>query len=302
MTSKRSRTKFFSLGAVYVLSNLLAMAVGALMVQQGETQKWDWMTGAGISVIAAGVTGFVLIGYMLVTETVRNRITVLQDFGIRDYFDSNTTPIRGEYAARLNTRSREIDVLGLGLNSLRRDFSDSLSSWASAGRVRILLIDPDYPTQQTSFADQRDSEERDAHGKIRGEVHEWIKDTEELRRRAPENFQIHLYRCLPTITLVRIDNEAFWSPYLARRGSSATPTMLVHRGGLLYDVVKKHFDDIWNDKNLSVPVDATASTGGETRSDSQKSAATESGITAREIPAPASDDLNQALNAQAANE
>jgi hypothetical protein len=239
------------------------MAIGALLVQHGVPRGDDpsgnaITAGLGISILAAGVTGLSLMGYIILTDTIRNRITVLQDFGIQDYFDSNTTPIKGEYATRFNSRSRNIDIIGLGLSHLRRDFGENLRGWANVGRVRILLIDPTYPNDQCSLADQRDREERDPLGSIRADVNEWISQTLQLRSDLPTNFQIHLYRCLPTITMARIDDEAFWSPYLMHRGSGSTPTMLVRRGGLLYDVLVDHFDQIWNDSTLSKPIDDLA--------------------------------------------
>jgi len=253
MTRRPVRARVDTRTAIYLLCNLLAMAVGAIVVQLGGhgEQSSSVVTGTGLSIIAAGVTGLVMVGYIIVTDTVRNQITVLQNFGIRDYFDSNTTAIRGEYAARLNGRNRKIDVLGLGLSHLRQDFGRQLESWATYGSVRILLLDPSFPTTEFAVADQRDIEEREPPGSIKGEVREWLRETSQLRRDHPESFQLRLYRCTPTITMVRVGKEAFWSPYLMHRRSSSTPTMLVHQGGLLFDVVTDHFEEIWSSDKLS---------------------------------------------------
>ena len=264
MTSKRPMSqRITTRTTIYLLSNLLAVAIGTILFQQGiphgATDSSDsLLQGTGISILAAGVTGIVLMGYIILTDTLRNRITVLENFGIYDYFDANTTPIQGQYAARLNRKSKEIDVLGLGLNSLRKDFGSNLRTWAENGRVRILLIDPEFPTHEHSFASQRDREERDARGTIRGEVEAWLAQTAEIRAAYPQKLQIRLYKCLPTVTLVRVDSELFWSPYLMYRSSGSTPTMLVTRGGLIYDVLSDHFDEIWNDDVMSRAVDPPA--------------------------------------------
>lgn len=266
MTARRPLSRrLTALATIYLLSNLLAMAIGAILFQQGvphgpASTNDNLLEGVGVSILAAGVTGIVLMGYVILTDTFRNRITVLENFGVNDYFDANTTSIRGEYAARLNRDSREIDVLGLGLNSLRKDFGVSLRRWAETGKVRILLIDPLFPDATYSLAAQRDREELDARGTIRGEVEEWLFQSRELCRDFPETLQIRLYRCLPTVTLVRVDAELFWSPYLMHRGSGSTPTMLVSRGGLIFNVLIDHFDKIWKDDTLSVPAHSDART------------------------------------------
>lgn len=262
MTARRSLSRrLTTVAAIYLLSNLLAVAIGIILFQQGiphgpNDSSNNLLQGVGISILAAGVTGIVLMGYVILTDTLRNRITVLESFGIHDYFDANTTPIQGEYAARFSRDSREIDILGLGLNSLRKDFGSNLRRWAETSRVRILLIDPAFPDHENSLAAQRDREELDARGTIKGEVEEWIAQTANLRLNHPDRIQIRLYQCLPTVTLVRVDGELFWSPYLMHRSSNSTPTMLVTRGGLIYNVLADHFDHIWSDDTLSqaVPV------------------------------------------------
>jgi hypothetical protein len=245
---------------IYLLCNLLAMAIGAILVQWGSAGKSpnQYLVGSGLSVLAAGVTGIVMVGYIIFSESTRNRITVLRDFGIREYFDSNTTAIKGEYQRRLDTPKKNIDVLGLGLTHLRRDFGPQFEDWASRGVVRILLLDPEAPQSAghgsqiaTTYASQRDREERDPVGSIAKEVNEWLVETRSLRART-ERFKLRLSRAIPTITMVRMDDEIFWSPYLMYRGSGSTPTMVVRRGGLLYEVLRKHFDDIWNSTQLSV--------------------------------------------------
>lgn len=243
---------------IYLLCNLLAMAIGAILVQWGSTgtPPNQYLVGSGLSVLAAGVTGIVMVGYIIFSESTRNRITVLRDFGIREYFDSNTTAIKGEYQRRLDRPKKSIDVLGLGLTHLRRDFGPFFEEWASRGVVRVLLLDPLAPhglngsQGAATYAAQRDREERDPVGSIATDVNEWMVETAALRSRT-DRFMLRLSKAIPTITMVRMDDEIFWSPYLMYRGSGSTPTMVVRRGGLLYEVLRKHFDDIWSSNELS---------------------------------------------------
>lgn len=259
MTVKRSFGKrFTTVAVVYLASNVVLILVSALLLQAGlpdrEGEKAnEILVGFGVSLLAAGVAGIAMLGWVIISDTTRNRIVVLQEFGIRDYFDTNTTSIQGEYAQRLTRNKKQIDVLGLGLNHLRKDFNGSLRAWAESGAVRILLLDPDYPSADESYADQRDAEELDGSGSIRMAVKAWLTETEQLRTELENKFQVRLYTCLPTVTMVRVDKEIFWSPYLMNRGSGRTPTMLLHSGGTLFDVMADHFERIWTNDSLSRP-------------------------------------------------
>lgn len=253
---------------IYTLSNLLMIAFGAILVMTGrgvavppQTSGGETLyrqdgtdqllTGIGVSILAAGVTGIVLIGWILVTESTRNRIVVLDSFGITDYFDANTTPIAGEYRSRLSGSNHPIDVLGVGLSHLRKDFSDDILRWGRTRKVRILLLDPEFPTSTESLADIRDREEADPKGSISGEVREWRQLYGKILGQGGDRLTIRLARAIPTLTMVRIGDEIFWSPYLIDRGSGSTPTMLVRRGGILFSVLNEHFEKTWNSDTFS---------------------------------------------------
>jgi hypothetical protein len=249
-------TRFSLVSSLYVFSNALAVLVGVLIfaASKRNAQAADDLWGpVGVSIIAAGVTGLVLFGYVLVSDVTRNQIRILHEFGIRNFFDSNTSSIKGEYTDRFSRRTKSIDIMGMGLNTFRRDFIDELESWAKSGTVRLLVIDPDYPNSSDTYADQRDTEELDTPGTIRRHVAELLDKTRGLRQTYPSSFQIRKYRCLPSITMVRIDSDLFWAPYLMHRRSGSTPTMLVRRGGFLFDLLSNHFEMLWQDDNLSSP-------------------------------------------------
>ena len=64
-------------------------------------------------------------------------------------------------------------------------------------------------------------------------------------------FQVRLYKVLPSVNYFRVDDEAFWGPYLMLEPSRNTPTILIKRGGVLYDKLRNHFDAIWSDDSFS---------------------------------------------------
>ena len=82
---------------------------------------------------------------------------------------------------------------------------------------------------------------------------EFVRQTSSLIRgvNKPHPFQVRLYRCLPSVNILRVDDELFWGPYLIREQSRNCPTFIVRRGGILFSRFTAHFDSIWADDNLS---------------------------------------------------
>jgi hypothetical protein len=141
--------------------------------------------------------------------------------------------------------------MGFGLKKLREDFKAQFPAWAARASVRILLLDPEFPTQQDSVADQRDKEEGDTVGSIRTDVREFVKAAASLIRDKNTRFDVRLYHCLPSLNMFRIDRELFWGPYLVRETSRNLPTFIIADGGWLFPVLMHHFDSIWADPDLS---------------------------------------------------
>lgn len=245
-------------GAVAILGGLLFYLGGEkTFIQEGDqlVAKADQNVQAlGISLLATAVAGIALVGYVLISDSTRERIHLLWDVGFRDIFHKNTSAIAGQYSARFNASPREIDVLGTGLDKLRSDFSEQFELWGRRSKVRFLILDPGYPPNQTvTIAEQRDREESNPGDGITGQVRELLRDTAKARASFPNSFIVRKYKCLPTLTMVRIDDELFWAPYLAKKRASSTPTLLLRRGGVLYDTLLQHFESIWNDPELSEP-------------------------------------------------
>ena len=67
-----------------------------------------------------------------------------------------------------------------------------------------------------------------------------------LASSAGRPFDVRLYRCLPSINYFRIDDDIFWGPYLIPGQSRNMPTFIVRRGGILFDRLTLHFQQIWD--------------------------------------------------------
>jgi hypothetical protein len=226
---------------------MIIFLVGVVLVQQ-RSAAW---TAVGSSLMAAGMAGWVLFLYVWLSESRAERLEMLRQLGFRCAFPVRSVGIKGQYDKRLAHATSQIDIMGFGLRSLRQDYERQFAAWAACASVRILLLDPDFPTPQCSMADQRDREERDDGGTIRRDVEAFVKAAAPLIREEQAAFKVRLYRCLPTVNMFRIDRELFWGPYLVREASRNLPTFVIAEGGSLFPVLTRHFETIWSDPELS---------------------------------------------------
>ncbi|TDC66357.1 hypothetical protein E1200_16810 [Actinomadura sp. GC306] len=234
---------------IYLLVHALVFFVGVSLMAIDHPVALAVAT----SLMATGLAGWVVFFWVRQNEVTARSLQNLAKLGIVDGFHYRSVPIRNEYEPRFLGARREISIMGFGLRALREDFGSQFASWAGSAKVRILLIDPDAPGSGCSYADQRDAEEGNHTGSIRSDVEAMLRFTERLRREQPENFQIRLYTCIPSINVCVIDDEAFWGPFLSKRQSRNTMTLLCRRGGHMYAALAEHFEAVWSDPALSHP-------------------------------------------------
>jgi hypothetical protein len=190
--------------------------------------------------------------YLALADDFKRRLQTLSEAGVLGIFEGRAARIRDEYVNRLKDARRQVDVIGFGLSAFREDFQAEIPQWKDRARVRILILDPEFPSPRTSYAAQRDREEGNPEGKIADECKKFVEDFAGFTCSDPKgSLEIRKYRCLPTINILRVDDELFWGPYLIKKQSRNTPTFLVKRGGFLFDHFTSHFDYIW--EHLSEP-------------------------------------------------
>lgn len=240
------------LSLVWVLAHIILILLGFL-VSLTEIAPPLWAQGIGSSLIATGVAGVVLFLYISRTETLSTRLSAIQRSGLKDIFPGRSVVIRDKYEERLKS-AREIDIMGFGLSSLREDHLYHFVQWSYRANVRIILIDPTYPSSDYSYSSQRDMEEGNPNGRIAGEVRKFIDETKSLPGLNRSRFRIRLMRALPSTNVFRVDDEVFFGPYLMGEQSRNSPTFLVSRGGSLFTSITTHFDRIWSDDRLSIEV------------------------------------------------
>jgi hypothetical protein len=198
----------------------------------------------GGALIAGGIAGVTLFLYVLTTETLKSRIEAFTKAGLLKIFSGRSVLIRDEYHTRL-AQAHHIDLIGFGLSAFREDYINDFVAWSHRADVRILLMDPDFPTREHSLADQRDREENNPVGQIRSDVEEFERAVSNLSGLKRQRFKVHRMRSIPAINMFRIDEDVFWGPYLMKQQSRNTPTLLATRGGFLFDKLQKHFDALW---------------------------------------------------------
>ena len=234
-------------GALWVVSHSLVVLLGVMFLAAAPLHK---ILGQGISeaiggsLVAGGIAGVTLFLYVFTTEGLKSRIEAFTKAGLLKIFTGRSVLIRDEYHTRL-AKARHIDLIGFGLSAFREDYINDFVGWSHRADVRILLIDPDFPTRDHSLADQRDREENNPVGQIRSDVDAFEKAVSKLTGLNRERFKVHRMRAIPAINMFRIDDDVFWGPYLMQQQSRNTPTLLATRGGFLFDILQKHFDALW---------------------------------------------------------
>lgn len=175
--------------------------------------------------------------------------------GLVDIFPSRSVSIEKEYSKRLDKMSKNLDIIGFGLSHFRRDYGSKFLELAGKGKVRILLINPEFHmSKRKSISDIRDIEENQNSGSIRLQVSDFIKDYMKLKKKLDsDDFEVRIYNCLPTVNIFRIDDEMFIGPYLMNRDSRKTATLLVNSTGELFKQHINHFEEVWN--NYSEKID-----------------------------------------------
>jgi len=225
----------------------LGLVLGGMLCMTTEGEKLFGASLAqslGSGLLATGIAGMTLYLYVRLSEQTQDRLQVLTDAGIVSVFRHRSVRIKSHYDERLRA-AKQIDLIGLGLSSFREDYSRDFAAWSRRAKVRILLLDPDFPTKGQSLADYRDLEEGGAKGEIRGDVVAFQKAVAEDAAIDSARFQVRKMRTIPAINLLRIDNEIFWGPYLMAERSRNTPTLLVQRGGFMFDDLERHFEETW---------------------------------------------------------
>ncbi len=232
---------------VYFVCHLIILLVGAVVAQLHHPNA----ISAGVGLMTAAISGTIIGLYVLSTRELASLVNLVRELGFKNAWKGRGVRIRSEYESHLQDLSVQLDILGFGLRALREDFGEDFAEWAGKAKVRVLLLDPDFPTVESSYADQRDAEEQNDCGTIRSDVNRFVNDYRELIDNPNVSFEVRLYRCIPTLNIFRVDNAMFWGPYVVNNQSRNIFTFKIASPSHLFDTFEQHFDDIW--QNYSRP-------------------------------------------------
>jgi hypothetical protein len=210
-------------------------------------------SSVGYSLIAAGISGSLLYIYAIIDIKKKQKLDRLNSLGIIDIFPVRAAEIKNEYDSRLNKAKKRVDIIGFGLRALREDYGQKFPEWAARFEIRILLSHPNFPTKTNPFGKIRDMEEGESTtGKISREVKDFCFSCSEMIEKT-ESFSVKLSKAIPSINYFRIDDEAFWGPYLIGGPSRNLPTMIISKKSFLFERLEEHFTEIWDNFSEEVP-------------------------------------------------
>ena len=154
-------------------------------------------------------------------------------------------------------RVRQLDVVAFGLKSFRSTHRKKIEEiLKNGGRIRILTMDP-----EGRFVRQREMEEKDSEGQIKGSISDLVTWANELNDQGwPGSIEVKGYQCMTLDFYWRADDEIYFGPYWYHRPSQRTVTYRLKKRSLLpnegFEIYEDYFEELWNDgemRELAVP-------------------------------------------------
>lgn len=236
---------------IWILGHVLILGFGLFLTSiAAHSAHADILLGTGGSLVATGIAGEVLFLYIAFSQDTKERLDLIAVAGLQKIFATRSVSIRDEYHSRLRG-AKEVDILGFGLASFREDYGSKFEELSLHTSFRILLLDPDFPSPDTSIASLRDIEEGNNPGDIKRDVEAFEAVVRRCANLDRSRFQVKRLRALPSVNVFRVDDELFWGPYLIATQSRNMPTLLVRKGGHLYEEMKSHFEQLWTNEQFS---------------------------------------------------
>ncbi|SDI00788.1 hypothetical protein SAMN04488136_14411 [Vibrio xiamenensis] len=155
---------------------------------------------------------------------------------------------------KLLLKSEELDIAALGASGFINYQGDVLKTRLQKGlKIRFLI-----PHKESDFIAQREKDEMAQEGSIKkaiSDLVEWVRITKKELNLSDSAIQIREYSCLPIDSIMRIDSNLFTGPFMVKKKSQLTMSYQYKKGGDGYEYYKKYFEEIWNDDNITNPIE-----------------------------------------------
>jgi hypothetical protein len=140
---------------------------------------------------------------------------------------------------------REVDVLVAYARTWRNNDLDSLREFARRdARLRIILPDSDDAITVATLAQRYATDAQE----VRARIAESIREFQELATGGRAIIEVWSAKAPPVYTMYRFDSRAVVAFYNHQVDRSPVPAMLVEEGGVLYEFVRKDFENLLQDR------------------------------------------------------
>lgn len=253
----------------YVYANAAIFFTGVTLVLIFRPIFSDILQQVGYSLIGAGLTAILLLGYLISNENLSdeklnialkehtssliNTISKFQTYSILTqgikaiHYDRS---LREEFQKATDEMSQNLEVIGFGLgNFYSRQWPKIVAKLDKVKSVKILLIDPSSPFCQKALL----GEMAGNLDNIGDKIEKWRLSIKELRKQQPKmakKIEIRLYKNMPTFGYFRVDDKIYFGPNFDVYGTERTPTFELSGDTQLYRDIKNVFDTIWNESKV----------------------------------------------------
>ncbi len=197
------------------------------------------------SILASAIVGLFTVSFLYQEEEDRE---VIKRWGLTNIYRSRDV-MNTDCDKDLRKAREHIDYVGFGFRSLRDMESDTIRERLAAGaKIRFLVMSPDCP-----YLEEREKEEKCSPGEIKKSIHDlenWVRELNKENKK--NNIQLRYYNTLPLDYYNRIDNVVYMGPYWYNKTSQHTVSYKFIAGSEGYNLYTDYFDDLWEDKELTV--------------------------------------------------
>jgi len=237
MTSKKWAQLFIlSLGIIFVMLSFL--------IHRNENNIIVDINIVFLS-IGCSIISVVIINYIEYLTTLPERETIksVNTWGLKSIYETRAE--MNNYTNKLLVSAKELDIAVFGAKGLINYQGNTIKERLKQKMIMRILI----PMINSEYIAQREKDENAINGEITKTINDlknWVQLTKNELGLSDNSLSIMQYNYLPIESIMRIDNDLFVGPFMARKVSQLTMAYHYHKGGKGYDYYNDYFNDIWN--------------------------------------------------------